>query len=290
MSILKNFFSRSPRVSVIVPNYNHADYLGPRLDSIYGQTFEDFEVIILDDASWDHSREIIDRYRSKPRTEVIFNETNSGSVFRQWQKGIEQARGELFWIAESDDYAAPDFLEALVGLFDRYPSIGLAYTDSWLVDRSGNQLCTAHCWTDDLDPQRWREDFYNNGRDEIDRFLLQKNTIPNASAVLLRGSIVRKVGIPDPDYRLCGDWLYWMKILAVSDIAYLARSLNYWRQNSSNVRTSPGTLEWIEGEKVLGYGLEAIGADQARQNQVLLDFLRRCWQWQKEYLESLHTA
>jgi hypothetical protein len=182
-------------------------------------------------------------------------------------------------------------MERLVGVLDTQPSVGLAYTQSWLVDTTGNKGGDANCWTDDLDPKRWHSDFVNGGIDEIDQFLLKKNCIPNASAVMLRSSVLDAVGAPDTAYRLCGDWLYWIKILAISDIAFIAQPLNYWRQNSSNVRAySPGTLEWIEGEKILQYGLEIIAADKMRQNGVMLDFLHRCWRWQRDYIESFSKS
>jgi glycosyltransferase involved in cell wall biosynthesis len=100
------------RVSVIVPNYNHAEYLKQRIDSILNQTYRDFELIILDDGSTDNSREIIDDYVSRfPFIISRFNEVNSGSPFIQWDSGVNKAEGELIWIAESDDFAETTFLE-----------------------------------------------------------------------------------------------------------------------------------------------------------------------------------
>ena len=101
-----------PLVSIIVPNFNHAAFLAQRLESIYNQTFSSFEVILLDDASTDNSIEILNLYKNHPKTaHFIINTINSGSPFKQWQKGVELAKGELIWIAESDDYAAINFLE-----------------------------------------------------------------------------------------------------------------------------------------------------------------------------------
>ena len=73
-----------PTVSVIVPNYCHAPYLEQRIESILQQTFQDFELILLDDCSTDGSREILERYRNHPKVSGIFyNERNSGSPFKQ---------------------------------------------------------------------------------------------------------------------------------------------------------------------------------------------------------------
>ncbi len=276
-----------PKVSVIVPSYNHAAYLEQRLESIYTQTYRDFEVILLDDASTDHSLEILRFYEHRPFTILVVNERNSGSVFYQWQKGLQLAQGEYIWLAESDDFASPFFLKRLVQLLDDHPNVGLAYCQSWLVDTKGMILNNAACWTMDLDAHRWHHGFINLGLNEISQFLIHKNTIPNASAVLTRKRLWESQDIPNPPLRLCGDWLQWIKILSRSDIAFTAECLNFWRQNTSNARVaSAGTLEWIEGEQVLRYGCHLLEWSEEETNKVLLTFLRQCWQWQKEYIET----
>jgi glycosyltransferase involved in cell wall biosynthesis len=278
----------SPTVSVIVPVYNHARYLRLRLDSILQQTYQDFELIILDDASTDGSVEIIRTYLDRPGVRFHPNQVNSGSAFRQWARGLELARGRYVWIAESDDWSDPKFLERLVPLLDRHPGVGLAYCQSWMADPDGRILGEATGWTDELDPERWRADFIAPGREEVRRYLTDRNTIPNASAVLIRRQALEAAGPLETGHRLCGDWLLWIKLLAGSDLAYVAEPLNFWRQNSSNARAaSNGTLEWLEGEGVLRYAAEVAGLDAAATQEVLFRYLRRCWQWQREYIEGL---
>ena len=76
-------------VSVIIPNYNHAKYLEQRIDSVLNQSYQDFEVIILDDCSKDNSRDVIEKYRSHERvSHIVYNEQNSGGTFNQWNKGL----------------------------------------------------------------------------------------------------------------------------------------------------------------------------------------------------------
>ena len=76
---------KNPTVSVIVPNYNHQAFLKQRLDSILNQTYQDFEVLLLDDCSPDNSREILKAYAEEDdRITCYFNEVNSGSTFAQW--------------------------------------------------------------------------------------------------------------------------------------------------------------------------------------------------------------
>src|SRR5581483_5210928 len=196
----------APKVSVVVPSYNHGRYLAARLDSVLGQTFPDFEVIFLDDASPDGSRAVFERYRGHPKVRAAFNDVNSGCVFRQWNKGVRLARGEYVWLAESDDVADPRFLEVLVGLLDANPSAGLAYCKSLSIDEAGAVLGEVDPWTRPLDPGRWDRDFTATGIDECRRYLSHRNTIPNASAVLVRKSMYEAVGCATERMRMLGDW------------------------------------------------------------------------------------
>src|SRR5580658_2738439 len=116
-----------PKVSVIVPNYNHARFLRRRVDTILAQTFQDFELILLDDCSTDESRSILREYASEPRVRLEFNEANSGTPFKQWNKGVRLAQGEYVWIAESDDYADAQLLERLVGVLDANSEVTFGY-------------------------------------------------------------------------------------------------------------------------------------------------------------------
>src|ERR1700733_15685962 len=90
-----------PKVSVVIPSYNHARFLRRRIDSILQQSYQDFELILLDDCSPDNSREILTSYVDDPRVRIEFNTTNSGSTFKQWNKGGGLAHGGKLWFAES---------------------------------------------------------------------------------------------------------------------------------------------------------------------------------------------
>jgi len=104
-----------PKVSVIIPNFNHAAYLKQRIDSVLNQTYQNFELIILDDCSTDNSKEIIEQYRNDTRvSNIVYNTENSGSTFKQWDKGINLSSGDYIWIAESDDWCELNFLQTIM--------------------------------------------------------------------------------------------------------------------------------------------------------------------------------
>ena len=116
-----------PKVSVIIPNYNHAAFLRRRMDSVLQQTYRDFEIIYLDNASTDDSGEVFSAFATDERIRAVLNTTNTGIPGKQWNKGVLEARGEYVWIAESDDYADEHFLELLVPQLEEHPTAGLVY-------------------------------------------------------------------------------------------------------------------------------------------------------------------
>lgn len=225
-----------PKVSVIIPNYNYGRFLEKRIQSVLDQTYQDFEVIYLDDMSTDDSEQVLAKFLDDKRLRTSYNQVNSGSPFKQWNKGMREAQGEYVWIAEADDYADEHLLAELVDKLDNNPSVGIAYCQSWEVDENDHILSSLERWTADLDEQRWKHDFVNDGKDECSQYLIIKNTIPNASAILLRRSVYEKVGGADETMRVAGDWMLWAKILLNSDVAFVAKSLNYYRTHTNNVR------------------------------------------------------
>lgn len=223
-----------PRVSVVVPNYNHASYLRQRIDSILDQTWQDFELIILDDCSPDGSRDVIREYAADPRVRVAFNDSNSGCVFRQWNKGIGMASGELVWIAESDDYSDPRFLETMVNRLDANPNVGIAFCNSYRV--CDGEISLPHeRWFREFADQ-YHSDFVANGASYVAAQMLFTNTIPNASSAVFRKSIAGEAGLADDSFLLSGDWLFWIRLLSFSDLAYVCAPLNYYRYHQATAR------------------------------------------------------
>jgi glycosyltransferase involved in cell wall biosynthesis len=227
-----------PTVSVIIPNYNHARFLEQRIESVLNQTFQDFELILLDDCSTDHSCQVLEKYRNHPQvSQILYNEQNSGNPFKQWNKGVRESKGELIWIAESDDYAEEGLLARLVAELERRPVVQVAYCQSWLVDAEDRILTS---WTDHVGPLAdfFRRDFVRPGTEIINEYMIYTCVIPNASAVVFRKQAFLEVGGAAESYRLTGDWALWISLLQKGDVAHAAAPLNYFRTHSQNVRTA----------------------------------------------------
>jgi glycosyltransferase involved in cell wall biosynthesis len=217
-------------VSVIIPNYNHAKYLSQRIESILNQTYSDFEVIILDDCSADNSREIIEDYASRfPVISCFFNETNSGSTFKQWDLGVNKSKGEFIWIAESDDFADPTFLEKTMALMIDHENTGLVYCNSKELDEQKETDHLASEWKIHLNSSKWMNSYTAGGKDEIRECLYRHNTINNVSGVLFRKNKYTEAGYADHNMKFCGDWFLYIRILLISDLAYIPEPLSTYR-------------------------------------------------------------
>ena len=227
-----------PLVTVVIPNFNHSQYLKQRISSVLDQTFQDFEVIILDDCSTDNSRDIIEHYRNHPKVSVIvYNETNSGSTFKQWKKGLELASGEYIWLAESDDYCTVDFLEnAFNGLKGDSEAV-VFFCNSDVVDSKNVFIWDLHYIIDKIKEYNWYLPFKALGKDFIKLALLQKNVIVNASAVLFKKESALKYINKVESYKMCGDWLFWGLMLLDGSIIYEPKKMNYFRLHDATTRT-----------------------------------------------------
>ncbi len=224
---------------MIVPNYNHSPYLDERLRSIFDQTYAPHEVIFLDDASSDASLAVARRLAGESPVpfRLVLNESNSGSTFRQWLKGIGLAGGDLIWIAESDDTCRPELLERLVPAF-RDRAVTLAYCQSAMIGPDGRRCAADYLAdTEDVSPIHWRYPYCISGHEEVELALSQRNTIPNASAVVFR----RPNAVEERDeletLKLAGDWLFYAMRIRRGKIAYIPEPLNGHRHHERTVRS-----------------------------------------------------
>lgn len=237
-----------PTLSIIIPNYNHAAFLRQRIESVLHQTYTDYEIILLDDGSTDNSKSVIEQYRSNPKfTHIIYNPTNSGSPFSQWQKGLLLSSGKYIWIAESDDVSAPEFLEKMIDLIEQNSSTSIAYCRTMQIDESGNEI-GIHAWPDALDETRWTNDYFNKGVDELRDYFIYRNIIVNVcSAVFKKEDALSAIEyVVKKNMRYCGDWLFFAGMLMHGDIAYLSTPINYQRYHQHTTRSNKTNEEELQ--------------------------------------------
>lgn len=242
------------KVSVIVPNYNYANYLPERLNSILNQTYPIYEIIILDDCSKDNSIEVIEKYISKhPNVNIKFipNKENSGCVSAQWLKGIENAKGEYFWIAEADDICKNNFLEQVMKGFEN-KDVVISYCESARVNENGKIIdSNARGLSDIFRSGDFDHDFVKDGNDFIKKYLSILNVIINVSAVVFKKSDYSKLFKDAQKFKVAGDWYIYANIIKDKKIAYNCKSLNMQRKHSNSVSTiTSKDLEFEEIETI----------------------------------------
>ena len=215
-------------VSVIVPNYNHAPFLKERIDSILNQTYQNFELIILDDKSTDKSYEIIKQYEGNPHvSHVVYNDANSGSTFRQWHKGFSLAKGKLIWIAESDDSCDKCLLEKLVAEFKQNKNLVLAFCSSIIVDENSAKKNVIYDWG--------KSNFCIDGKSFVKLHLSYDNYIYNASSVVFEKDVAMSIDRMYERFRASGDWLFWIEICEKGNVACVVEPMNFFRKHYMNV-------------------------------------------------------
>ena len=221
----------SPTVSVIIPNYNHAPYLKERIDSVLNQTYQDFEVIILDDCSPDNSVEVIEQYRSNPHvSHILINEQNTRNTFIQWERGISMAKGRYIWIAESDDVAEPQLLETLIGQLEQHPDASVAFCHSRLIDADGALLSEQNTKNPAQPGQITIDDSCT-----FLRHLLIFNYIYNASMAVFRRDVYDRANPDYKQFRYCGDWHFWASVCAAGRVIEVYDTLSRFRQHQRKV-------------------------------------------------------
>lgn len=229
--------------SIILPNYNHARFLHKRIQSILNQTFRDYEIIILDDKSTDNSIEIINSYNDERIKHKAFNIVNSGSPFKQWKKGLEIAKFDYVWIAESDDFAEPTFLETAYENIVGNTGISLFYCDSNLVGENEEPYSNnIQKFCSDLDKELWNNDHHINGELYFRKYLIKKCFILNASSVVFKKEAGLKYINKVIEYKASGDWLFWSLLLKEGSVYFSSKKLNYFRHSLQSTRNY-NTLE-----------------------------------------------
>lgn len=222
----------NPFISVIIPNYCHAQYLDQRIQSVLNQTYDNFEIIILDDCSPDDgaSRAVIEKYRDNPHvSHIVYNEQNSGSTFIQWNRGLNLAKGEYCWIAESDDYCESNMLETLVDQVKKHDNVVIAYCIPQYVDVDGNIIRPMN---------ETGEVFVWKGDSFIRRSMSHSTAIWNASSALFKRECAIGIDKSYMDFVAAGDRLFWSLVAKQGNVVHVKKRLSWFRQHGNEV--SPG--------------------------------------------------
>jgi glycosyltransferase involved in cell wall biosynthesis len=215
----------TPRVSVILPTYNQAEYLPLALDSIFQQTWRDFELIVVNDGSTDATPKILERYHSQYAGRCPFHVVHQANqkLPRALNEGFRRARGEYLTWTSSDNVLHPGMLEALVEALNHNPDVGLVYADWEEIDEAGRVLRTIETC-------------------DYNRLLLLRLNFVNA-CFLYRRACQENVGFYDPEYIYAEDWEYWIRISRRFKMRRVPRVLYQYRTHAKSLTETVVTKE-----------------------------------------------
>ncbi len=228
-----------PKVSVLIPAYNHEKYVGEAIHSVLDQTFQDLELIIINDGSTDHTQFEILKFKDERIR--YFSQENRG-LSPTLNRGIQLARGEYFNFLPSDDAFLPEKLEAQLKAFEEGENTGLVFSYHLVVDSEGKEVKD--------DPiVDWFTAPYGT-KEEIFPVLFERDFL-SAPTALIKMECFKKVGLFDESLKTAQDYDLWMRILKYYDLQLIKRPLLKLRWHGANLTFRATPVTELERTKVL---------------------------------------
>jgi glycosyltransferase involved in cell wall biosynthesis len=201
--------SGQPEVSIIIPTYNRAGFLKTAITSALAQTLQDFEVIVVDDASQDDTEKVLRQFQDS-RITLIRHETNQG-VAAARNTGVVNSKGKYIAFLDDDDEWLPDKIERQFNLLEKSPKfVGVVYTGWVGVDAASGRILYQ------LTPTE---------RGEIFEVMLLQGTLAPTSSVFLRRECFEKAGLFDLDFEYGEDFEMWLRIAQAFEFEYIEEPL-----------------------------------------------------------------
>lgn len=221
------------KVSVIIPTHNRAELIGSAIRSVLNQTYQDFEIIVVDDASKDNTEEVISSFNDK-RIKYIHHQTNKGEAGAR-NTGVTNSKGQFIGFLDDDDEWLPSKLQKQVELLERSPLIiGGVYTTFVMINRADKRVVAQIT-------ARKRGAIFND--------MLIKNRVGTPSTVLLRRECFDKVGLFDEGISFGPDYDMWLRISREFDFEYINEPLVKYYVHDN--RLSTNTEIQIKGREAI---------------------------------------
>lgn len=215
----------TPLVSVVIPSYNYAHTIIKCIESVIGQSYDSWELIVCDDQSNDDTWELLQKFANHDKIKIYLNEENLG-LYENVTRCISYTTGEFIKIIMADDWLHSDYLQNTIHLFAKYPNIGLCSARANLVDSNGSTILTR------TEPELMRE-FYP--KDRIMSWTTQHiNPIGNPTRVIFRKEAFEAAGGFDLAIEYCTEYELWLRLLEKWDYGAVPQVLCYELQHNNN--------------------------------------------------------
>ncbi len=226
-----------PRVSVIIPTFNCARFLGRALDTAFAQTFTDYEVIVVDDGSTDNTQDVLGRYGAK--INYLYQPNRGLSAARNL--ALSKASGELIAYLDADDMWYPHKLKQQVAFLDAHTDCGLVHSDATFIDENDGILFYAYL----------RHTLRPGAQGACLLSLLRKNTVLTPTTVVEQRECIEKIGRFDERFRSCQDYFHWL-LLAMEGVrfAYIDEPLAMYRKSMGSLSSNERRV-WEELATIL---------------------------------------
>ena len=217
----------SPKVSIVIPTYNSEKFIDRTIKSVLNQTFQNFELIIVDDCSVDNTRKMIREFQKQDdRIKLIALEKNSGAPAHPKNVGIKNAKGEYIAFLDHDDEWLPKKLEKQLELFkNSSDNLGFVGCNFLIIDDNRNKS-REYCL-----PSWPREKFF-------ERFLL--GNISSSSGIMIKQKVLDRIGGFDEKLKFADDWDMWLRISKHFDFDFVSEILVKYHLHSTNVTSNVG--------------------------------------------------
>jgi glycosyltransferase involved in cell wall biosynthesis len=206
----------NPRVSVVIPAYNAAATIGQALESVFRQSLQDIEVIVVNDGSTDGTPRVLAGYGERIR---VLTKVNEGKPAAARNLAVREARGELVAFLDADDWWRDDKLERQVAVFDKRPDVGLVYTADATVDADGKTVSVNPC------PPGARGHIYE---------LLSIHNVMVGSSVMVRRQAILQAGGFDETLTSIENWDLWIRIAREWAVECIDEPLTLYRVHPGN--------------------------------------------------------
>ncbi|MFH0702009.1 MAG: glycosyltransferase [bacterium] len=213
-------------ISICISNYNYEKFIKEAIDSVLAQTYTNFELIIIDNASTDSSPEIIKTYND-PRIKFCQNKVNI-PLYQNINKAMNMAEGDLIAALHSDDKYDPNFLEEIIKAYKQYPAYKVFVTGVYFLHSDKNYFIPWHPYSKTDKPK------IKSKKEVLLRFSLENN-IGNGVNVVLHKDCLSKAGGFSDKYSYAADFEYWIRLAKKFDFVYIPKILTYYRIHNSNL-------------------------------------------------------
>jgi glycosyltransferase involved in cell wall biosynthesis len=213
--------NNQPLFSILIANYNNGRYLGQALDSIYHQSYQNWEIIIVDDQSTDCSLEIYKKIKDNNRIKIYYNDSNKGAGFTK-RKCVEKASGDICAFLDPDDALTDDALEKMINAHRDKPEISLVHSTSYHCDENLKVIKT-----NDAPKQIIANDPY---------FLNMESAISHFAS--FKRSFYQNTEGIDPYLQRAVDQDLYLKLYDVGETYFLNEVLYYYRIHNSGISTN----------------------------------------------------